>query len=200
MIPATKTKIKIIIFTIIDNRLHAYLASSTLSSSEFISGKSLDIVASDRFAAIVKNKTSKPYIEQLYTFLGPSSVTISYYALIPSYHLNGQIFQMFTDMEQIGDDSPGNEIIQYALQRLRWKIEYTNVVYGLLPDEFTLSDLQKIYEAILGKVLDKRNFRKKMLALKLLVPTGKKTKGAKARPAEIYSFQSRSPQMVKIFS
>ena len=91
------------------------------------------------------------------------------------------------------------EIISYAVQRLQWKIEYTNVVYSLLPREFTLSELQLTYEAILGKELDKRNFRKKILFLKLLKDTGKKRTGTVARPASVYEFRKRSPVRVKVF-
>ena len=91
-------------------------------------------------------------------------------------------------------------IIKYAVQRLQWKIEYTNVVYSLIPFEFTLSRLQTTYEAILGKTLDKRNFRKKILSLGLLKKTGKILKGFKARPALVYGFRKRTPVMVKVFS
>jgi 8-oxo-dGTP diphosphatase len=89
-------------------------------------------------------------------------------------------------------------IISYAVQRLRWKIEYTNVVYSLLSREFTLSDLQKVYEAILGKFIDKRNFRKKILSLHFLQPT-RKIKIGRARPALFYTFKEKKPVIVNIF-
>ena len=68
-------------------------------------------------------------------------------------------WRMVSDLPKLGYDH--NEIVATALERLRSRITYTNIVYGLLPKEFTLGELQKIYEIILGEKLDKRNFRKK---------------------------------------
>jgi 8-oxo-dGTP diphosphatase len=62
-------------------------------------------------------------------------------------------------------------IIAYAHQRLQWKIEYTNVAKEILPKKFKMSELQKIYETITGKVIDKRNFQKKIFSLDILRET-----------------------------
>ncbi len=83
------------------------------------------------------------------------------------------------------------KIIQYALARLRAKIEYTNIIYSLLPDEFTMSQLQKTYEIITEKKLDKRNFIKKFLSLGLIKPIAKKLNGPRRRPARMYRFVSK---------
>ena len=63
-------------------------------------------------------------------------------------------------------------VAAYARQRLEWKLAYTNVVWSLLPRRFALTELQKVYEAVLDRKLDKRNFRKKILALGLVEPVG----------------------------
>jgi hypothetical protein len=63
------------------------------------------------------------------------------------------------------------DIIQYAYQRLRWKMEYTNIVKSILPERFTLRELQHVYEIIFGKEFDKRNFRKKVLSLDMIHET-----------------------------
>ena len=84
------------------------------------------------------------------------------------------------------------------MQRLRWKIEYTNIVYSLLPKEFTFGELQKVYEAILGRTMDKRNFRKKILSLGILTDTGKKKTQGRSRPAEVYRFKSREMTYVEV--
>lgn len=140
------------------------------------------------------------YLEQLYTFGDPKRdprgrvVTVAYFALIPSNKIR---LSFSADAAQARWFSTGNlpnlafdheKIISYALDRIRSKIEYSNIVYGLLPKKFRLSRLQKIYEIILGKKLDKRNFRKRMLSLGLLKATGQKERDGAHRPAMLYQF------------
>ncbi len=90
------------------------------------------------------------------------------------------------------------EIISTATERLKSKIGYTNIVYALLPEKFTLTDLQKVYEIILNKTLDKRNFRKKILSLNLVKSAGEVLTGSANRPAQLYSFTSNTPQQAQI--
>ena len=80
------------------------------------------------------------------------------------------------------------DIINYALQRLRSKVSYTNAIYALLPASFTLTQLQYAYEAVLGRLLDKRNFRKKFLSLNLIEPTSAMAQDGAHRPARLYHF------------
>jgi len=91
-----------------------------------------------------------------------------------------------------------DEIVRVAIERLRSRLEYTTVVQFLLPDQFTLSDLQKAYEAIIGKEVDKRNFRKKILAAEVLKDTGKQRKEGTMRPAELYAFSSKKPKIASV--
>jgi 8-oxo-dGTP diphosphatase len=84
-----------------------------------------------------------------------------------------------------------------AVDRLRSKLAYSNIVYGLLPAEFTLSELQDVYEIILGRGLDRRNFRKKILATGLLKPLTKQRRGAH-RPATLYRFSRRRPTIIEM--
>ena len=86
-----------------------------------------------------------------------------------------------------------DDVIEYALQRLRAKLDYSNVAYSLLPEEFTLSQLQATYEAILGRPLDKRNFRKRVTTLALLEATGRQAGAGRHRPAQLYRFRERHP-------
>jgi 8-oxo-dGTP diphosphatase len=90
-----------------------------------------------------------------------------------------------------------NAIAAYALTRLQAKLEYTNIVYSLLPREFTLGELQEIYKIILGRGLDRRNFRKKILALGLLRPLRRQRRG-RHRPAQLYAFTRREPMMIEM--
>src|SRR5690606_28622564 len=84
-------------------------------------------------------------------------------------------------------------IVELAEQRLRNKLEYTNVAYSLVPREFTLTELQQAYEAILGEPLDKRNFRRRVVGLGIVRETGGTRKLGAHRPAKLYEFTSRAP-------
>jgi len=161
---------------------------------------------------ILKEETnvSNVYLEQLYAF-GETKrdpfgrvVSLAYFALIPPTGLRLLTLSKyadvkwwkFTDLPRLAYDH--NRIALYAKQRLAWKIEYTNVAWSLLPENFTLSQLQKVYEAILGKRLDKRNFRKKVLALGLIAALGKKELLGAHRPAMLYKFKDKKAAIIKI--
>ena len=83
-----------------------------------------------------------------------------------------------------------DRILAYALERLRNKLEYTTVGFQLLPRRFTLTELQRVYEAILGRPLDKRNFRRKLALLGILKPV-KERRRERGRPAQLYEFSAR---------
>lgn len=83
-----------------------------------------------------------------------------------------------------------HDIIEYAHQKLRQKITQTTAISALLPATFTLTQLQQVYEAIMGHPLDKRNFRKKILASNFIEPTGVYTKDGAHRPAQMYKFRA----------
>ena len=86
-----------------------------------------------------------------------------------------------------------DKILAYALKRLQAKLAYTNIAYSLLGESFTLTELQNIYETILNKQIDKRNFRKKILSLGIIVETQKILKGKQYRPARLYKFKEKTP-------
>jgi 8-oxo-dGTP diphosphatase len=88
------------------------------------------------------------------------------------------------------------DIISYAHDRLRSKITYTNAVFALLPTLFTFTQLQSAYEAILGRTLDKRNFRKKFLSLDMIEGTSEYTKDGAHRPARLYRFKRQQLQVL----
>ena len=152
---------------------------------------------------------SDVYIEQLYTFGDPDRdprtrvITVAYFALVPYdaiQHRPGDDaaetawFSVFA-LPQLAFDH--TEILDYAFQRLRYKLEYTSVGFELLPDVFTLSELQKAYEIILGEQLDKRNFRRKILSADILEYTGKKKKDGEGRPAQLYQYRKDAIAEVK---
>ena len=120
------------------------------------------------------------HYEQLHAFSDPDRdprgryITVAYCTLVRSEDLPEQLPKA-SDDEVEASWLPAYElpplaldhdhILSFALQRLRSKLEYTTIGFQLLPDEFTLSELQEFYEAILNRRLDKRNFRKKLLAM-----------------------------------
>lgn len=149
------------------------------------------------------------YMEQLYTFGRPNRdprtrvITVAYFALVPYdaiHHSPGDDaaetgwFSVF-DLPELAFDH--QEILNYALTRLRYKLEYTAVGFQLLPDEFTLSELQKAYEIILHEALDKRNFRRKILSADILEETGRKKNMGEGRPAKLYCYQQNAVAEVK---
>ena len=145
------------------------------------------------------------YLEQLYTFgdLDPSApaVAIGYFALVdydsvslPQRRDWPTAWFSLNDLPRLAFNN--ESVLAYALTRLRYKMEYTNVAYSLLPPYFTLSQLQKVYESILGKRVDKRNFRKRILALGLVRPTERTIVLGAHRPARLYAFSSRQPTVI----
>jgi 8-oxo-dGTP diphosphatase len=80
------------------------------------------------------------------------------------------------------------DIVALALSRLRARVRYEPIGFELLPPEFTLTELQRLYELVLGRPLDKRNFRKKVLASGLVVPTGAMQQGVSHRAAAFHRF------------
>ena len=151
------------------------------------------------------------YLEQLRTFGEPGRdpekhvVSIAYFALIPAagaprprHPKYGRIAWWPVEaLPPLAYDH--SAVAQDALRRLQAKLEYTNIVYSLLPHEFTLSELQEIYEIIRGQPLDRRNFRKHILALGLLRPLRRQRRG-RHRPAQLYAFTRREPMYIEMLS
>jgi 8-oxo-dGTP diphosphatase len=205
--------VDILIFSIIDNALQILLIKrkfAPFADMWAIPGgfvreqESLENAARRELAEETGLTDVGMFLEQLFTFGEPKRdprgrvISISYYALIPASKIG--VLKAKTDASQtcwmpvngLPDLAFDHEkIIKYALERLRYKMEYTNVSYALLDDEFTLTDLQKIYEVVFAKSFDKRNFRKKILSLGILEPTGKTLVRGVHRPAKTYVFINR---------
>jgi 8-oxo-dGTP diphosphatase len=148
----------------------------------------------------------KVYLEQLYTFSDMDRdprervVTVAYYALAK---LSDHQIRAATDAEDVAwfpiDHPPPlafdhDKILEIALQRLRAKVRYAPIGFELLPPRFTLSQLQRLYEIILVEELDKRNFRKKILSMGLLIETDELETGVAHRAARLYRFDRRKYQ------
>lgn len=203
--------VDVLVFTIKDNKLCIFLVKRGFEPYKgewavpgvFLKvGESLEAAA--KRGLTEKTGVKDLYLEQLYTFgdldRDPRArvVTVAYFALTTNNQLpeirneSVQEIALFpvNELPQLAFDH--KKIVQYAIDRLRNKIEYTNIVYGLLSEQFTLTDLQRVYEIVLNKQLDKRNFRKRILSLDILEPVDKKAGGAH-RPAMLYQFKKREP-------
>ncbi len=138
------------------------------------------------------------YLEQLCTFGQPNRdprervITVAYYAMAPANHT---AVSPASDAKDAGwfswDTLPTlafdhDEIIKMAMKRLTSKINYSSLALQFMPEMFTLRELQRVYEIILGEPLDKRNFRKKILAEGFIIDTGKQYRQGNHRPARLY--------------
>ena len=155
----------------------------------------------DCAARVARETLSIPpdYLEQLYTFSVAGTVVqaiVAYSAILSANtrsgvvrHSNAQ-FQHVDSLESLSDVDRG--ILDYAKMRLRAKLGYSNIGFYFLPEEFTLSDLQDVYESVIGRGLDKRNFRRRVLAAGIVEAVGSK-RPTSHRPASLYRFAGGDP-------
>ncbi len=148
------------------------------------------------------------YLEQLYTFGDPGRdprtrvITVAYFALVSADKLHPRAADDAADVDwfSVYDLPPlafdHATILDYALTRLRYKLEYTAVGFQILPEKFTLRELQDAYEIILGAKLDKGNFRSKLRKTQVVEPvSGFRDTGG--RPARFYCFREDAVAEVK---
>jgi 8-oxo-dGTP diphosphatase len=143
------------------------------------------------------------FLEQLYTFGAVDRdprervVSVAHYALV---NLRDHSVHAATDASDAAwfgvHDVPSlafdhAEILQAALDRLRGKLRYQPIGFELLPKKFTLSQLQRLYELVLERPLDKRNFRKRVLAMELLIELDEVEQDVAHRAARLYRFDER---------
>ena len=149
------------------------------------------------------------YLEQLYTFGEPKRdprervISVAYYALVK---LAAHTVHAASDARRVAwfpvADLPAlafdhEEIVDVALRRLKGKIRYEPIGFELLPEKFPLSELQRLYETILEQPLDKRNFRKKILSMRLLADTDEIQQDVAHRAARLYRFDEPAYRRLK---
>src|SRR5215469_950829 len=203
--------VDVVILTVRDGRLEVILVKRNHPPFEglwSIPGgfvrydESLEAAAKRKLAEVTG--VSDVYLEQLYTFGDPERdprmrvITVVYYALIRADQLQTpsrdgdtsyQVCWAY-DLPSLAFDH--ESIMRYSLQRLRAKLEYTTIGFQLLGHEFTMSELQEVYQAILNRKLDKRNFRKKLLLMRIVEPTSHTKMVGPHRPAQLFRFNPRA--------
>jgi 8-oxo-dGTP diphosphatase len=208
---ASSVSVLVVIFTVIEDDLQALLinrSSDPYKGLWAIPGGLLrgdeSLVDAATRKLVEETGARDVYLEQLYTINHHDDVTpggavaVTYFALVDhgSVRLADRTDwrpQWFSMAHLPNLAFRNEEVLRYALERLRNKMAYANVMYALLPKRFTLSRLQRAYESILGHALDKRNFRKRITSLEIIEPTTEHQADGAGRPARLYRFASRRP-------
>ena len=197
--------VDIVLFTIRERKLHLLVIKRlakpfdgryALPGGFVLEPESLDEAAARELRE--ETGVDKVYLEQLYTFGTPDRdprgrvITVAYYALVPNIEAlhagtdaSDATWFPVAELPSLAFDHA--TIVEYACQRLRNKLDYTNVGFELLPRKFTLTELQLVHEAILGESLDKRNFRRRILQKGIVKPT-KEWQRTGRKPAQLYVF------------
>ena len=209
MFSVTKTHeitVDVVILTIKNNNIHVLLVKRT---TEPFKGKwaipggyvKLSENLDEAAMRVLKEKTNVDniYLEQLYTFGDPLRhpnarvITCAYFALVRSEDIKIVStpelgWHKVNDLPALAFDH--KEIIEYSLKRTRERLEMCPVAYQLLNEKFTLTEMQKAYEMIMEKKLDKRNFRKKVITTDGLRELNEFSKSSSKRPARLYTFDN----------
>ncbi len=208
--------VDIVIFTIKDNDLKVLLVKRNIEPFKekwalpggFVRiDESLETAAKRELEE--ETGVKNVYLEQLYTFgdlkRDPRGrvITVSYFALINSDIANLKAstdvseakWFFVSNLPQVAFDH--RKILNYSLKRLRWKFEYTTVAFSMLSKQFSLGELQNLYETVFKKKFDKRNFAKKILSLDLLKEEGIK-RDVSHRPPMLYSLKANIGEIIKI--
>lgn len=204
--PQFQIEIDVVVFTLRENLLQALLCCPRGAGQWQLPGVSLRAETSleETAADCVTRFTGlhEAYLEQLYTYYKPggNAAAVVYFALVPADSL------LKDKDESAANWFPVNalpalvanhdEVLVYALRRLRYKLEYSAVGFELLPEYFSLSELQSTYELILGEKLDKRNFRRRILQAGIIESTPHRRSG-EGRPAQLYRYRPDAVAEVK---
>ena len=202
--------VDIAVLTVQDNQLKVLLIQRkrppyqnmwAIPGGFILSGESLEDAAQRRL--FEETNVQDIYLEQLRSFGAPERdprsrvITVAYYALISDTRLklrpqaNAQDIQWYSvdKLPELAFDH--QDIVTFALNRLRQQLNDSNIAFQLLPDKFTLTELQRVYELILNTTLDKRNFRKKILSMGILIDVHETKMDGYHRPAQLYAFKNR---------
>ena len=207
--------VRVIVFSLRDNRLQALLIPHPdsiweLPGSEVPCYHSLEETATENVLRLTGLREA--FLEQLYTYGEVSRcptrrlISVIYFAIVPA-GISQTAPTSPIDKDEFTpkwfpvDQLPAlcmdfQEVVDYAQRRLRYKLEYTAVGFQLLPEYFTLSELQQTYEMILGETLDKRNFRRRILQAGIIEETLTR-RGGEGRPARLYRYRPDAVAEIK---
>jgi len=203
--PRVPITVDCVIFGFDENQLQVLLISSDLAVYEdkwsLLGDFAEDNEELDDAAyRILKHRTGMDdvYLDQVRTFSGPNRhpggrvITVAYCSLLNIQHHELKItenelhWHSYQSIKEMAFDH--KEIIDTCYKWLQKRIQEHPLGFNLLPDKFSLRELQNLYEAILGVTLDRRNFRKKFASMDLLIDTGEMEEGVPHRPGKLYKF------------
>jgi 8-oxo-dGTP diphosphatase len=160
-------------------------------------GVPLPAMPLDSAARLLLSETAglhEDYLEQLYTLHASDGarwiVLISYLAIVATGAELPHTEATWLDANSDGFSEIDRMVLDYAIVRLRAKLGYTTIAFHLMPEQFTLTELQDVYEAALSMELDKRNFRRRVIASGMLEPLNEKRRDGSHRPAQLYRFRA----------
>jgi 8-oxo-dGTP diphosphatase len=216
----TRVAVDLVVFGLVDGelsvlmgrRLHAPYEGFWALPGEFRhSGQPVDELARE----VLERTTGveRGWVEQLATFDRPPVIGESGEISTPGRDPRGEIvsvaYMAVVGAHRVREDYGGDlgwqavrrlpgrvafdhrEILDYAVRRLQSKLGYSSLGFELLAEEFTLPELQRVYEAVLGVALNRGNFRRKVLEAGVVEDTGK-TRPARGKPAHLYRFRRRA--------
>lgn len=211
--PRPLTTVDVVIFAILDDQLQVLLVRRPAGEGEpfplslALPGGFVDVAKDRDLAACAARKlkekagVTSPYLEQLGSWGSATrdprgwSATHAYFALIPE---EAGVLTPDARWFPIRDGKlrqklafDHDDILASAVQRLRNKVEYTSLPAYLMPQEFTLPDLQRVYEIVLDRSLEKSAFRTRVLSADMIEPVAKMRRGPN-RPAQLYRLKQRS--------
>lgn len=206
--PRVAVTVDTVLLSVVEGRLVVLLQRRTQAPAQgkwalpggFVrEGEGLDEAA----ARVVSTKAhmERVWLEQLYTFGAPDRdprmrvVTVAYFALLPAEVAQAAVAAhddlLLADVAQAPELAFDHGVIlATAVQRLRGKLDYVPLAFALLPEKFTLRELQQVHEAILDQVFTKPAFRRRMIDQGWIEPTGEYESGTPYRPAELYRRKS----------
>lgn len=140
----------------------------------------------------LNHPNDQAWLEQFGDVFSSRVVTVGYYSLLPTTSMKiiqkERVVNWF-DVDKIDNLAYDHKLIlEKALEHLRYKVQNEPIGFDLLPAKFTLSQMQKLYEEVLGAKFDKRNFRKKVSQMNYVVPLKEKQQGVAHKPAQLYMF------------
>jgi 8-oxo-dGTP diphosphatase len=193
---APAVDVRLVLFTVSSGTLRVNLNRdadrATLPRGVPYPGEALDTAA--RRIARETTGLREQYLEQLYTLSVDEpagwTVIIAYLGLVGSVPGTPAVEPWHDVAAPPSLLDTDRMVIDYAVLRLRAKLGYTTIAFHLLPPTFTLSELQHAYETILGQRLDKRNFRRRLIAANVLAATDAKRRDGSHRPALLYRFRA----------
>lgn len=190
-------------------RNEVYLGMNCLPGSLIYLTESADDTVKRVIAERTTLSTQDIYTEQLYSFSDiqrdkrSRSVSIAYLGVMdridtmPVFDDEKGGFVPIKKVKNLAFDH--KEIITLTFERLVSKLQYSTIIKKMIRSDFTFTELQQVYETILGKVIDKRNFRKKINSLDVLKETGKYKKEGRMRPAMLYTWKKGQIEFFDVF-